>query len=478
MKRIYYVIIAAVIIATGAIVGLPYWFGLQAEQSYQKLMAELAKQSGLTVSENSYDRSWFQSKATAQFTSPQLPLRFVVNHTISHGPLLVDRWLQGSINLKPVQASIRSRINFEDNNNVNPMVTALIKNIPSLETDTAIEIDGGGQITLVLPSIKRTVGTDSAIEFGGLNASINFDAAATHFSYQASVPSIIIKLPAVNSQPAKDFKISRIDFKSDLNSGIAGYLFGTTEITIDRIEVKPVSVIRGIRLSSVTKPENKNIHATVTYQVSDIEIMNKRYGPGALTLVVRNIDAATIVKFQEEMNRMQQQPMPPEQASLMMAGKSLNLVAELAKNSPEAEVTQFKLKIGEDHVTGKAKVTVDGSKGDMTENPMLLLMAVQGDAELVVPPALFKPMLAPIIIQDLRNILSSGALPEADAIILNKAVVMDTIVDQVLPMYLDSNSFTRHLVYDGNRYQVNASFQRGQLLVNGEPLQRGAALTP
>lgn len=43
---------------------------------------------------------------------------------------------------------------------------------------------------------------------------------------------------------------------------------------------------------------------------------------------------------------------------------------------------------------------IDGSRSNIAENPLLLLTAVRGDAELHVPAGYVRPLLAPIIRQD------------------------------------------------------------------------------
>ena len=98
------------------------------------------------------------------------------------------------------------------------------------------------------------------------------------------------------------------------------------------------------------------------------------------------------------------------------------LIASLSKNAPELEVTKLSFKAREGELTGTAKLVLDGSKLNVAENMMLLLRALQGDAELSIPPSMVKAILTPRIRSDIEN-YKQRAVTEHDAVLSRQDLV-------------------------------------------------------
>jgi hypothetical protein len=156
---------------------------------------------------------------------------------------------------------------------------------------------------------------------------------------------------------------------------------------------------------------------------------------------------------------------------MMVAAETMKLIASLSKSAPELEVTKLSFKAREGELTGKAKLVLDGSKLNVAENMMLLLRALQGDAELSIPPSMVKAILTPLIRSDIENYKQRGILSQREANQLTPDV-MSRIVDEVYPSYLNKNSFTKLLIPSGAYYTITASFRQGKFLVNNRPLGR------
>ena len=168
------------------------------------------------------------------------------------------------------------------------------------------------------------------------------------------------------------------------------------------------------------------------------------------------------------MNAIYRQGLPEEQASLMLMGKMLGLVGELSKKVPELEVTKLSVKTAMGEITGKAKIVLDGSKADIGENPMLVLTAVSGDMELIMPAGVLKPILAPLIMQDIQAYRQGGRLT-AEEIGRLDPETLARVVDQALPLYLSRHDLTKYLIHDNGQYRIVATLRQGQILVNNQP---------
>ena len=159
----------------------------------------------------------------------------------------------------------------------------------------------------------------------------------------------------------------------------------------------------------------------------------------------------------------------------MMVGKSLELLGVLARRSPEFEIKRLSLHSERGELTGRAKLVIDGSRSNIAENPLLLLTAVRGDAELHVPAGYVRPLLAPIIRQDFEALGRARRVGREDVKSLSLER-LNTIIDQAMPHYLARHPLTRYLVADGQHFRLQATLQRGELLINGQPWSGGAPL--
>jgi hypothetical protein len=157
----------------------------------------------------------------------------------------------------------------------------------------------------------------------------------------------------------------------------------------------------------------------------------------------------------------------------MMLGKSLELLGNLAKKSPELEITKLSFKTADGEVTGKAKFVLDGSQLDVSGNPMLMLKALSGEGELSLPESLVRLLAIPDVKRDIEALKESGKLKKDEIAKLTPKRI-ELITQQALkelPQYKDSVISKLKLVPDGPNYKIVAALKSGQLTVNNEPLQ-------
>ena len=467
MKKIVVTIIGVIVLVLGALAGLPYWFGMETEKTYNNMIERLSKSGGIQLSSKRFERGWLSSTAETVIRYPGLPIEFNALHKISHGPIPLDRLLEGAIHYTPVQALIKSRITVVVLGNDQSEPSALFSRLPSLTANTTIGLGGDGTVHVDLPGAKKTAPDGGTFEWRGMTGDLTFDKEWKKLKANLRIPSISFT-GAPGKGLAGGLSLSNLTVHSDLHEGIAGYFFGENSVTIEKLELGPAISLRGLRFSTTTRPSGDNVNMVITYKMKEVGVANNRYGPAQLTLEARKLDAAALGKFEKEVNAIYRKNLPEEQASLMVLGKTLELVANLSKKAPEIEITKLSFKSNQGEVTGKAKFILDGSKANVNENPMLLLTALRGKAELVFPPGMLKPLLAPLIQRDIETFQKTGKLTAKETAKLNPET-MGKIIDQALPLYLSKNKLTKLLVRDGDKYKITASIKHGQLLVNDKP---------
>ena len=468
MKRPIAITVTTTVLLGAALVVLPYWFGRQAETTYQRFAQHLGKRSGITVLNSRYNRGWLRSTAQSTMHYPGLPLQLSVTHEITHGPVPIDQILDGQFEFTPIQARINSRVQASFRG---ATAQATASALPPLTAQTVIALRGEGEIRAAVAGAKHAAADGRELEWAPMSGAMRFDRDWKKIKVDFRAPRLAVKGIAAAPAPVL---LSNIEFHSNMNEGVAGYLFGNNTLTVKELSINPVFAAKGLHLTANTRPAGNNVDMKFGYRVEELAVAGERFGPGQLVVEARRLDAATLKKFDDELNSIYTKNLPEEQATLMALGRMLELISDLSKTAPELEITRLSLKVRQDEISGKGKLVLDGKKVDLKENPMLLLTALRGEAELTIPLATIKAILTPAIQRDILQIKQGGELSPDDVSRLD-AETMSRIIDEALPLYLARNDFTRLLVADAGNYKISAVFRRGQLLINNEPW-RGASI--
>lgn len=443
-----------------AVLALPYWFGRETEKTYNVLLAQLSGSSGFHFTGKNYERGWFSATAETIISHPQFPLELIVRHRISHGPLPLDRLLEGDWQLIPAQARITSQISL------NTPVNKNLLSLPPLSTEIVFLLNGDGTLHAEIPPVKTTSAQGVVVDWHGVSGDLRFDRAWRKIRFDAQMPSLAV----TDASQQRDVTLSALSLHSDTEEGIAGYSFGDASLRLGLFELGTAAgrvALQGLELSSTARPVGDNVSLVIRYALDELRVADEKAGPGEVVLEARQLDANALVKFKNELDALYHSNLPPAQAGQIMAGKALALIATLSKKAPEADAhLSFKTKEGE--ITGHGKFMLDGRKRDFDKDPMQMLMAFNGNFELAIPAPVLKHLLTPQIRRDIAAFHQKGALTADDLAHLGPEAVAE-IVDRVFPQYLVRNEFTRLLLEDNGIYRLKLTLRQGQLLINGKP---------
>lgn len=457
MKKLSIILFIVLLLAAAA-GGLPYWFGMQAESAYEAMIAEMTASGDITVTNKNFQRGWLESTADTTFTIAGTPVTVTSLDRIQHGPLPLDEPLE----LTPVLARVRSQMSIG-------LPGGIIK-LPPISGRTTFYLAGNSQSRIEMAGAKTTTPDGAAIEWKGLTGTIDTSADFKSSKGELTGPALTIT--------AKDgvTSFSKITIGFDQQKSPSGFDVGTASFGVEKFTIDSAKVsagIDGLRVASSTQEAGGNLNSTLNFNFREVRAGTDKQGPGQMTVQVRKLDVATLVKFRKQMRDLKKQNMPPEQANMMMLGKTLELLGELARKAPEVEITKMSFKTADGEVTGKARFVLDGSQLDVAGNPMLMLKALSGEGEVRLPDSLIAMLAGSDVRRDLDNLKASGKLTEAEiAKLTPKRVAMITQqAIKELPQYKDSVVSRLKLVPDGPNYKIVASLKSGQLLVNDQPLQ-------
>lgn len=439
---------------------LPWWFGLETEKTYTAMLDQLSRSSGLQFTGKNYERGWLSSSAETVIRHPEASFEIVARHRISHGPLPLDRVLEGEWRLAQAHIASQIQLGAADKENASAL--------PPLTATTTFHFNGAGSVHATMPPIKKTGEQGQLVDWHGMEADVTFDREWKKIRFDARLPALTLATPGKQGE----FAVSKVFLHSDIQEGTAGYFFGDGGLTIGQLEFgggTERASLQDLEISTSARPVGENVNLVIRYQLGEMSTGDERFGPGQLVMELRHLDAAALVKFKNEMDGIYRGNLPAPQAAMMIAGKAMGLIGTLARKAPELEITRLSFKTRAGEISGRARFVLDGRKTDLSQNPMKLLTSLAGDVEIAIPAPVVKQLLAPQIRRDIEAYRESGALSETDMARLDPEK-MAHIVDRAFPQYLSRNEFTRNLVEENGLYKLTLTLRQGQMLVNGKPI--------
>ncbi len=460
MKRALTVIGIVTLLLGLSFAAAPYWLGIQTESAFNDAVKGMAARSGLLSKNFSFSRGWMSSEARNEFLLPTTPLVISATHRIEHGPLPLSQLLSGEI--APALALIKTTLRFSPSADAPASLSETLKSLPPLRLETVLDLSGNGTSNLKIAAAIRKQ-DKTTIHWAAGGGQMNFDRAWKKINMDFSFPLI-----SVSSARGK-LAIKNVRLTSDMYEGTAGYMFGRTNLSIASIAMKPLVDVQNMKLSAVVQPKGRFATININFGIKALQIAKDRYGPGELSVAVRNLDTITLKQFENDLNKIYIRALPREQMQMMIAGKTLELAGKLSQNNPVVEITRLSFTAPGGELTGKAMFVIQGKEQDLSANPMLLLTAIKGSAELSMPESLAKAVVMPQIQRDIRNLGREGKLNASEAARLTPET-LNQIAEEVYPKYLQESGFNRWFIKQKNIYQFSMSINRGQIVINGVPL--------
>jgi uncharacterized protein YdgA (DUF945 family) len=458
-----FTILGSLLLLLALVLGLPYALGLQAERTFGANLERSRQSAGAMVKSSRFHRGWLASTAEVVFMYPGAPIELHTTHRITHGPLAIGRWLEGDAHWAPVQAMVHSQGRLH---HANGTVLAL----PTITAETVIELGGEGETRFSLPAFK----SEHHGELQGASGSVRFSADMNQIHAKFVLGRATLRAGALRAGDLESLAFRDGRFEANLTQDEHGVWLGPTELLIDELAIAPVLQLRGLRLTSTTLARGAEIDVVTTQSVKLLQFAGNALGELSMAVDVRRLNARALGQYERELSALYQNSPPAEQLSLMVMGKTINLLAALSKATPELEVREFRLRSAQGELKGRAKLVLDGSQFDVSQNPMLLLVALKGEAELTVPREMMKGFFASRIAADVEALKQRGALASTSAEQLD-GVAMDRIVDQALAMYVAEHQLGRHFQPAGSDFKITAAIRRGQVFLNDQLWQGGLA---
>ncbi|MHB8455484.1 MAG: DUF945 family protein, partial [Acidiferrobacterales bacterium] len=453
VRKIAVSVVAVLVILVVIVGGASYWLGMQAQKAYSALMQNIGDGGRITVSNVSYERGWLSSTAEATISVPGLPIGLSVISRIQHGPFPAIADLQ----FMPGMAVVKSEIAANS--------PGLAK-LPPINARTMVFLDGNSKTQLNIPAFTRSA--PGATSYSWLPASgsftvdpgqtiINGDITFPQVKFSSATASALVTQATVNwTQPTGASGLAKAEYSLAI-----GHLATTG--------AKGKMSIDGLRLMSTEGETAGSIMATLSVQVHTVNDGTSSFGPGQVSMQLRNVDALSLTKYQKEVQALENRKLPADQLGPALQGKTTELIMNLVRKAPELDVSRLALQVGGNEITGTAKYVLDGSGLPAGEIPTTFMQAASGEGKVSVPRAVIATLAQNEIHHQLDVYKTQGALTPDEVKELTPDRI-SSITDTALPSYMDRVVARLDLAPDAGDFQWIVAPHQGQLLINDKPV--------
>jgi hypothetical protein len=437
-----------ILLLAGVLAFLPFYGGYEAQRAYVDLVdgMRLASRGQIGIV-SEFHRGWLRSTAVTRLagTSPDEAPDFALHHTFIHGPIPFGELLRGRLPTSFALAIVETdyRPDFADQ----PPWKQGLDGRPLVETaDGKLDWEGIHGKVIVTRDFETSFG--------------------------------LIEVPSLEARSGGEvlrLKDAFVEFDNATTSN--GLLEGSFTLSLAELSVESADGPGGaffLRNWSLHETNDEDL-AFDTYEVrlgTDFEealIDGDRFGPGAIEVALRNLQASALRELGEQLEALAERRQGHQEAEFSPLNGRLDVLPKLVALSPEIVLTRFELASEGGDLAGTARIGIDGEKAQGMPMPLFLPLAVEANASIFVPAAMFH-RLAEAYLRSVSG--NRGPIPpnqtrqdlKAQAA-LSRSQLVESLVD------------SGYVVREGGGYRIRLRLREGQLWLNGRPAGPGGVST-
>ena len=490
MKKLVIIVVIILFCVVGW-AGATYVVGSKVEDQYFNLLQQNSHWGPITLTSKSYQRGFFNSKAEMllEIKVPQMPVEegeeptmetveLVFEHTLHHGPLPI---VDGRVSFSPALALVDTRMLLfspEDQ-----ALEELLQNIPELKESflhLRLGFDGSTNGKIEIPPFEKH---EEGVEFvwGGFIATTDYAPGAGTLVGTLDMPKVEIHF----DDGTLSWSGIRGDF--DLVETLPMLFVGTTQMVSGGMELafvekggdeedseeRTVLQLQGFKAVTDSSFDGQLVQVTQNMTFDGASFDGESYGPLVFDMELKNMDGHAFSDYQVKVMDLYREADIYDQDALL--AELLPLYTDLAMammtGSPEFNINRFYVNTPMGEADGTFKLKLDNLPGEAPDNLAAIfgyLQYLESSAELSVDESLLRALLASNIKSSLE--LELEGVRESGVEVEMSDAEIDVMVEQQLGEQLEIYIAQNLIVRDGDKIRSNASFNGGQLLVNGQVL--------
>jgi len=467
MKKI--IIIALLLVAT--VVGSSIWIGTTIEERFTPFLQQAAALGQFQIEIDSYERGFFRSRAQTSLFIPSVtgtPERITLQHTLWHGPFPFGIDSLGNWHLQPCATVIETRLT--DSNSNEGMIGQFLQLLPELSNlheITNIDFSGNGQVLVTLPAFNRDFVRDeikTTVEWGGLTGEQTFDSTLSNISGRFDLPGLrIIK-------PQFILEFGKIDTNFRLNLAENGILLGQVNLNAESITggdrgPTPAFVLKGFQFHNLALQESDTINYSTEMVADTLLAAGNQVGPLGYKIDFNHLDAATIVKVQQQLQALQFDMVdsPADETGARILNIYLEALPALLQKSPEISLNYLRIQSPDGELWGKGVVAFDGADKPPIRDLDSFAGVVTGKSEFQISASLLQSVLRKFLTPNFMMMRETGQMGEIDD------ATFASSLDQAISGQIANLVTQGLLTEDGSNYRLEFNYQNRQSTLNGKP---------
>lgn len=488
-------LVIGLLIVTGILAVAPFFIGMQAQSRIETGLDTLSEASGslYEIKLKDYDRGWFESRGVVSIAfspdylaaNPALSMQdadgnslastlgegFSAEMTVAHGPILWGRDLGFGI------ARLEHMVTDGGIAEVREVMQTV--NIPYfVRTHVFLNFDGSGALGMDAPSFEYATeenGKPMELMFAGAQMTGSIAIADMHVIADGVMNGVSGKLDTV------EYAITPMKFSVDMKYPEEDpYGLGYAKISMDRFLMVNSADNSSVDMAGVSlntsseKGDDEMVNFAATYRIDRIAMAEADLTNMALGASIGNVRSSTIKDLQETFSTFQTASADPasmDPAATMAAivDPAYNLIADGATLA--FDPISFTMNDQPLNVTirmqAKPENLPDRAAFDFS-NPLMFLGLFKVHTTLSAHRELVIELAMPQLKEQMRAGVPEGADVSEEQ--------LEAMVRAQAPMMIGALVGQGYIREEGNLYTVEATFDNGELTVNGTPLPLGALM--
>lgn len=429
-------------------VGVPYYTGHVAEQSFHAGLATLADHPQLEARPGGYDRGWFGAEAQSELTlrvDGHGPVTFPARHTIRHG------WISSDIDTVievPEGASEPVRSAFDQ---------------AVLTAHTTVSLKGDQHTDLHAPAATIEA-APGRLEWDGATGTVE----------QAGKRLLLdIQMPRVRLTDGEtQVTLEGGTLTGDLHRDAPALWLGDSRFELDRLEADVPDLDRGGRLAfRVHELDLRQAHEAdgpdlfafdLVMRAAEIDIGGEQTWRDLVwETELRNIDRTAYLDLLRELPAAAEKADDPDELNERVSELIAAAAPDFLARSPSIRIPRFEVSGPDGPLTGAMDLRFDGDGSyELTYSEVIARLAMQARAR--VPQVLVERVLTETATASARAF--AGQHPAVD----DEEVA--TLAEMIMQNQIREARAAGLLKADGDSYVFEASFRHGSPVINGVPV--------
>lgn len=402
-------IIGLVVILAALVLGSYYGMGLITERTIEKNVEVINQSNGLYVDIPQYNRGWFTSSAVLNWrlhvpehltkdqngqsiTVPAQDYTLQMPLTIYHGPIIFsDNGVK--FGLGYAHSDIAMPPAF-DEKFANLFTGESTK--PKLSLNLFVNYLNNSQLHLDVPAFKL-IAKQGGNQF-------EWDGMDSHISVSSSLRNIDGGLTIDGASLSKNTTkatLAKVSSSYNLHQTDEGLYLGEASLSLPSFLItengQPVFDLEQFDMNSSSDIQDGLFNTSFKASLKKVVAQGKTYGPAALEMSLKNLDAQVLAEINTQANAMQQGTDAQRQQALIAILPNL---PKLFSKGAQFGITKLSFVVPEGMIEGDLLVSLPA--GDVG-NPFQLVQKVQGHGKLKMPATVVKSVLVTSIKQKLQS---------------------------------------------------------------------------